>query len=291
MKRVLKWAGFGIAGLTALVLVAAGGAFAASEVMIRWPADKPKAALVASSDPGAIARGRKVAIVNGCHDCHGANLEGRLFHDDAMLKAWGSNLTLLADRSDADLDRAIRHGVGADGRRLWIMPSNAFASLTDQEAADLIAYVRSFRPQGEPQPRFELSAMARVGVLLGKFKSEPDTIAASRGRTLTDLGPQHAQGRALARACVECHGPELKGMDFLKSPDLTMVASYDADDFERLLRTGIAPGGRKLGLMSGASPGRFNAWSSEEIAALHAYLKARAERQFAAADAATLPKS
>jgi mono/diheme cytochrome c family protein len=288
MRRILKWAGLGLAGAAGAVLLAVGGAFAASEVMIRWPVAKPQVQMVASADPGAVARGRKVAIVNGCHDCHGKSLEGRLFHDDALLKAWGPNLTLLSERSDADLDRAIRHGVGADGRRLWVMPSSAFALLNDQETADLIAYIRAFKAQGTVQPRFELSAMARAGVLLGKFRSESDTIAANARLRLTDAGPRHAQGRDLARACVECHGPELKGGGFLNSPDLTMVASYDREDFERLLRTGVAAGDRKLGLMSSASPGRFNAWSSQEISALHDYLKARANR--VVAEAETLPK-
>jgi hypothetical protein len=36
--------------------------------------------------------------------------------------------------------------------------------------------------------------------------------------------------------------------------------------------------------MSGVGPSRFNALSSEEISALHGYLKARAQRQFAAAE-------
>jgi mono/diheme cytochrome c family protein len=288
MKRVLKWAGLGLAGAAGFVLLAAGGAFAASEAMVRWPVAKPPVQTAASSDPGAVARGRKVAIVNGCHDCHGKNLEGQLFHEDEILKAWGPNLTLLSDRSDADLDRGIRHGVGADGRRLWVMPSSAFALLNDQEAADLIAYVRTFKRQGVAQPRFELSPMARIGVLLGKFQSEPATIAANAGLRLAEAGPEHARGRELARACVECHGPELKGGGFLNSPDLTMVGSYDRADFERLLRTGVAAGNRKLGLMSAASPGRFNAWTSQEIGALHEYLKARANR--VVAEAETLPK-
>lgn len=288
MRRVLRFAGLGLAGVAGVAVLAVGGAFAASEAMIRWPVAKPQVQTVAATDPGAVARGRKVAIVNGCHDCHGKNLEGRLFHDDAMLKAWGPNLTLLSDRSDADLDRAIRHGVGADGRRLWVMPSNAFALLNDQESADLIAYMRTFKRQGVKQPRFELSPMARAGVLLGKFQSEPAAIAANANLRLADAGPEHVQGRELARACVECHGPELKGGGFLNSPDLTMVGSYDREDFERLLRTGIAAGDRKLGLMSGAAPGRFNAWSSQEIGALHGYLKARASR--VVAEAETLPK-
>ena len=287
MNRVLKWAGYGLAGVMGACALAVGGAFAVSEAMIRWPVEKPAATLVASSDPGAVARGRRVATLNGCHDCHGKNLEGLLFHDEMpIIRAWGPNLSLaLAEQSDADFDRAVRHGVAADGRRLWIMPSQAITHLTDQEMADLMAYLRTYRPVGEKQPRFQVGHIGRLGVLLGQFKSEPDAIKATGALKLEDLGPKYAAGRTVARACIECHGQTLKGDRFLKSPDLSMAASYEAADFEKLLRTGIAAGERKLGLMSSAGPARFNALTSQEISALHAYLKARAERQFASADA------
>ncbi len=56
-----------------------------------------------------------------------------------------------------------------------------------------------------------------------------------------------------------------------------MAAAYDPADFEKLLRTGVAAGDRRLGLMSASAPGRFNVLTTGEIAALHAYLRARAE--------------
>lgn len=287
MNPVLKWAGYGLAGVVGACVLAVGGALAVSEAMIRWPVEKPRTTLVAATDPGALARGRKVAKLNGCHDCHGDKLEGRLFHDEMpIIKAWGSNLSIaLAEQSDADFDRAIRHGVGVDGRRLWIMPSNAFAHLTDAEMADLMAYLRTYKPTGVKQPHSQIGPAGRIGVLLGKFQSEPEMIKTTGRLKLEDLGPEHARGREVARACIECHGQTLKGSPFLKSPDLSMVASYDPADFETLLRTGVAAGDRKLGLMTAVGPSRFNALSLEEIAALQGYLKARAQRQFAAAEA------
>lgn len=291
MNRILKWAGYGLAGIAGACALAVGGAFAVSEAMIRWPVDKPQVTLTAATDPGAVTRGRRVAKLNGCHDCHGQQLEGLLFHDEMpIIRAWGPNLSrTLAQQSDADLDRAVRHGVAADGRRLWIMPSSAFAHLSDQEMADLTAYLRTYKPTGERQPRFQIGPVGRLGVLLGKFKSEPDAIAANGALKLEDLGPEHALGRQVARACVECHGQKLEGGGILKSPNLNMVASYDPADFERLLRSGVAAGDRQVGLMSQVAPVRFNALSSQEIAALQAYLKARAQRQFAASERPSTP--
>lgn len=278
MKRVLRWVGYGLAGLLTVAAFAALGAFAASEVMLRRSYPKNQTPLVAARDEGALARGAKLATVYGCHDCHGADLAGKLFHDEpAIVRIWGPNLTLAAaQQTDAELEGAIRHGVAADGRTLWIMPSDAFARLDDRETADLLAYVRSFPPKGEIQPAKQVGPVGRIGILLGKFGSAPATLQLEAGLSPVDLGPQHAQGRSLTRACVECHGPELAGREVMKSPDLDIAAAYDPADFERLLRTGIATGNRRVGLMSEVAPHRFNAWSDEEIAALHAYLRARA---------------
>lgn len=286
MKRVLKWAGLGLAGVVVFVLFAVAGAFTASELMIRWPARADQTVRLAAASTASVERGRRIAKLNGCHDCHGDRMEGRLFHDEMpILRAWAPNLTLAAaEQSDVELDRAIRHGVGADGRQLWVMPSYAFSQMSDQEAADLIAYVRSFPTTGEKQPAIQVGHLGRLGLLLGKFQSEPVTLAKKGSPVLPDYGPQHAEGRKLAQLCVECHGGDLKGMELLKTPDLTMVASYDTPDFTRLLHEGVAAGGRPLGgLMGGVARSRFSALSDAEIAALHAYLKVRAEREIAAA--------
>lgn len=284
MKRVLKLAGVALASVLAFVVATILGAFVASEAMIRWPQKAPSSAVVAARDPGAVARGRRVAVLNGCHDCHGAQLEGRMFDDmPGLVRAYAPNLSLIAAaHTDAELDVAIRRGVGVDHRPLWIMPSSAFARLTDAEAADLLAYLRTFEPTGTPQPRIQIRPKARLGVLLGKFEPEPKLIAKTVGVAPPDLGPKFAVGRDLARACVECHGADLKGNDFLKAPDLSIAAAYDGEDFARLMKTGLGAGGRELGLMTAAGRDRFRILTADEVSALHDYLKARAAAQPAA---------
>jgi mono/diheme cytochrome c family protein len=294
MKRLLKWAAYGLGGVVAVAVLAAGGAFAASEIMIRAPQERPATHLVATVGSDAVARGHRVATEQGCLDCHGANLQGRMFDDlPGVVRLYAPNLTLaVAKQSDADLDRAIRHAVGADGRPLWVMPSSTFAHLTDAETADLIAYLRSVGPQGPPQPRFQVRPIGRLGVLLGKFRSERSIIKAHENPALPDFGAQYAQGRALARACVECHGAALKGgAGVLKTPDLMIAASYDPADFERFLHTGKAAGDRELKVMSGVARVRFRHWSSAEVAALQDYLKARAAHEIASGETTSLPKT
>lgn len=280
MRRVLRWIGLGLGGLAAVAAFALLGAFVASEAMIRWPQAKAPVELAAARDVDAVARGRRIATLYGCHDCHGKDLTGRLFFDEMpVARVAGPNLSLaVARQSDADLARAIRTGVAADGRPLWIMPSDAFSRLTDDETADLMAYLRTFPARGAAQPVKDIGPLGRIGVLLGQFRSAPQLLKAEAGAQPVDLGPQYAQGRSLARACMECHGLDLKGGETTHAPDLAVAGAYDLADFERLLRTGVAAGNRRLGLMSESAPGRFGALSHEEIAALHAYLTARAEK-------------
>ena len=293
MKRGLKWAGYGLAGVVALAAVAAGGAYGVSEAMIRWPAAKAAGVATVSRDPEAIERGRRLAVENACHGCHGEGFEGQMFHEiPGLFQGWAPNLTLAAARqTDAELDAALRKGVSADGRRLWIMPSNAFAHLSDREAGDLIAYMRSFQPTGAEQPRTRFYHIARLGILLGKFQSEPTRLAKDRGLVPVDLGPQYAKGRSLSRACIECHGPALEGGDMIGAPDLMVAASYTPQEFETLLRKGVGSGGRKLGFMTSVGPERLASWSGEDVGQLYAYLKARAAHRAGLAEAGRPPRS
>jgi mono/diheme cytochrome c family protein len=280
VNRVAKWGARIGLGLVAAAVLASGAVYVSSEVIRRrhWP--KQPITLVASTDPQAAARGERLARIMGCQDCHGADLTGRLFHDEpAVARIAGANLTLAAaHQSDADLARAIRTGVGSDGRGLWVMPSSAFTTLTDAETADLIAYVRSVKPAGGPGVGIQLGPIGRLGVALGQFHSEPATLAKPRPAAF-DAGAAHAQGRALSRACMECHGVDLKGSGTgLKAPDLTMAASYPLADFKRFMRTGLAAGDRQLPMMSPTARARFAVLTDDEIAALHGYLQARAEQ-------------
>ncbi len=281
MGKLLKGFAIVAGGMVGLVLIAVLSIYVASELILRQVEPKAPVRIAAALDAGAAARGARLAKAYGCHDCHGADLTGRVFFDQMPIaRIAGPNLTLeLARQSDADIARAIRTGVAADGRALWIMPSQAFSRFSDAETADLLAYLRTFPARGARQTVKMIGPVGRLGIVLGKMKSEPqrirDDARLARAPVLPDLGPAHARGRQLARACIECHGTDLKGSELAGAPDLSIAAAYEPAEFERLLRTGVAMGGKRLGLMSEAAPVRFDSWSHEEIAALQDYLRAR----------------
>jgi len=64
----------------------------------------------------------------------------------------------------------------------------------------------------------------------------------------------------------------------MESPNLfAIVPAYSLTDFRTLLSTGIAVGGRKLGLMTEMSQSALKYLSDDEVAAVYAYLSAPEE--------------
>lgn len=288
MKTIAKWAGWGFLGVILLAGIGWLGLVIASDQMRNHRyafTAKPLAA-----GPADIAVGGRLARIFGCTGCHGPDLRGQVLVDDPMLGRYTApNLTLLAKGySDAQLAQVIRGGVRPDGSALFIMPAEAFSRLTDEEAAEIIGYLRSLPAGGKALGQtVEPGPLGRFGVLAGQFKMAPEQVAQYQRRPLPDYGPQTAAGRGVARACAECHGPDLSGVKDL-GPDLRIAAAYDLPAFARLLRTGTALDGKPvkaigaigetkggIGLMGEIAPLRFGALTDAEIANLHAYLTAR----------------
>lgn len=236
----------------------------------------------ASSGAEAIARGKRLADITGCTDCHGGDLRGKLFADDGWLhgRYYASNLTLKARiYSDEDLVRIVRRGVRPDGRGVMAMPSMGFVRLTDGEIADIVAYMRSVPAGGPEQPGHYIGPLDQWDLWTGNG-SKPAIwyVEGERAKSPRDAGPEYAATRHLAGiVCAECHGGDLKGNGWdTGAPDLGVVRSYGLPEFTRLLRTGIGADGKEHGLMTSVSRDRLLHLSDAEIAALHAYLIAQA---------------
>lgn len=269
-----------------LLVTAAACAFAAHVVLSNHRAMQRRHALepvpiAAATDPGAAARGKALADVTGCTDCHRDDLRGGPFIDEGWLhgRYHASNLTLVAAKSsDEDLARIVRLGVKPDGRGVVAMPSFGFVRLTDAEMSDLLAFIRSRPPGGEVQPPHHVGPLDQWDLWRGdKLRLAVDYVATERVKDPREI-PGHEAGRHLARiVCAECHGGDLRGNGWDSgAPDLVVAASYDLQAFTRLLREGVPLGGRKLGLMGRVARDRLRKLSDDQVAQLHAYLVARA---------------
>jgi mono/diheme cytochrome c family protein len=283
MKRVLRWIGIVLGGLAALALVAAGTVFLLSEQSMAGSYE-PRAEALPRPSPSLLADAPRQARIRGCVSCHGEGLKGKLMVEvPNVVRVHAPNLTEIAARaSDQQLAAAIRDGIGHDGRNLFVMPSQTYARLSEEEVAALIAYIRSLPRVRGSTDGVRPGPIGRFAIVTGKLRPVPAKMEEFRTQAPIDLGPAHMAGRRIAATtCSDCHGPALLGMtmeDGKTAPDLTLAGAYDAADFRKLMRTGKAMGGRDLGLMSEVARNDFSHFTDAELDALHSYLKARAER-------------
>lgn len=229
---------------------------------------------IAQTPIDAKKHGKRLSMLLGCTGCHQNDFSGGPFN-----QGWvAPNVSLMIDKYDySSLERAIRQGIGLDGRFLRLMPSEMYQSLSNADLRSLVDYLLTIKPTGKPQTRFEpgtnlLQQWDRDGYTnanaLGLFWStQPGPIA---------LGPKHTRGRYLAiNLCAECHNNAFQGYkDF--TPDLAIIAAYSDEEFARLLTQGKGKFREDLGLMSLVSPARFPHLTNQEYNDLSAYLRARA---------------
>ena len=283
MRKLLRWLGYGLAGIVGLAIVAVAWIwFASSQEMGRAYAATPEH--LGRPTPAQLADAPRQARILGCVACHGEGLRGHMMFDEpGVATVWAPNLTEVAARAtDQQLARGIRQGIGADGRPLWIMPSGMFSRLSDGEVAALVAYIRALPRGGEATPGVTLGPLGRLGVAMGDFQSAPAHIEEFRTRQPWDFGADHAAGRRLAATvCAECHGADLSGGNAgpdTIAPGLAIAGAYDLNQFRTLMRTGRPPSGRDLGLMGRIARNDLSHLNDAEVEALYEYLRARAER-------------
>jgi mono/diheme cytochrome c family protein len=121
---------------------------------------------------GTVERGRYLSQMFACLDCHSPRDAGGGYDQEHLFEGGGFQLpvadghllippnitpdldTGLGRWSDDEIGRAIRTGVARDGRQLdHVMPYlSAFHDMTDQDAADVVRFLRSVRPVNRSWP-------------------------------------------------------------------------------------------------------------------------------------------
>jgi mono/diheme cytochrome c family protein len=282
MRKLVRYTTYALLGGVAAALAFSTYVYVATTRMFDQRYPVVAAAIPATTGSEAIARGKALADRTGCTDCHRADLRGGTFGEGDWLhgRYFASNLTRKAQvYSDEDLVRIVRTGVRPDGRGVNSMPSSAFVDITDQEMADIIAFVRSLPAGGDDAPDHYIGPVDRWKFLVGApdYKPMVSYVDAERRKSPADAGPQYAFARhQTSIICRECHGGDLKGGEGDGAPDLVVATAYGLPEFTKLLRTGIGVDGKEHGLMTSVAKGRLYHLSDDEIAGIHAYLVARA---------------
>ena len=283
MKKVLKWLGFVVAGLVVIVGVAIVYVYFASERALNREHEMIAESfapmpLDAAAKTIEVAEGQRLARIVGCTHCHGETLTGLPIDIPPLARFVAPNVTAAAPAySDAELATLIRRGIRRDGKGTVFMPSEMLVHLSDADLSRIIQYVRTVPQADGIREQTEVHPIGRMVVALGQFKAGPDAAAGIKSADIVvDPADVLSRGRYLVmNACSECHGQDLAGREVAHSPPLTIAKSYSEADFAKLMRDGVALGGRTTELMSPTAVARFSALTPDEVSSIYAFLQSR----------------
>ena len=289
-NRWIRRAAYFLGGLATLVVAFVVAVYGVTWARTAKTFDVAATPVPVAHDSATIARGEHlVTAIGKCAECHGSDFGGKVFIDDPALgRVVALNLTQggeVAHYTDAELARAIRHGVRKDGTGLLVMPSSDFADFSDEDVGAVISYLRSLPPVSRTLPTSDMHFLARALWTTGQlplidaFRIDH----AKRPPVRVAVAPTAAYGHYLANVggCTGCHGPGLSGgtipgtpPDWKPAANLTPsgnVGTWTEEDFTHALRTGRRPDGSPIDTLM---PWKAAAhMSDDEIKAVYAFLK------------------
>src|SRR6476619_1057633 len=126
IRKILKWIGIVLGSLIGLLILAFTVLYVIGTVKwnrLHGKYDVPVETLTIPTDQASIVRGKHIATIHMCQKCHTDNLGGQTAGAPVMITLSVPNLTsgaggVGATNTDEDWVKAIRHGVGHDGRGL-----------------------------------------------------------------------------------------------------------------------------------------------------------------------------
>jgi mono/diheme cytochrome c family protein len=269
------------------------------------PKARPLTAQTFHATPQRLERGRYIFNASSaCVDCHSAHDNSNPDHpvlasmqgagevmpfDNLPGRIVASNLTSDRDAgagtwTDDQLARAIREGIGHDGRALFpMMPYQHYKHMSDEDLASLIVYIRSLPPVRNLLPKTEIIFPVKY---LIRSVPEPvtspvdDPVPAEQGAYLVNLA-----------GCIDCHTPMDKGQAFPGmeyaggqvfsgkwghtvsaniTPDASGIGYYDEALFIQVLRTGYVKA-RKLDALMPTE--QYKGITDDDLKAMFAYLR------------------
>jgi mono/diheme cytochrome c family protein len=246
-------------------------------------------------DERVLAHGRYLFESRGCTECHGAQGRGRTFIDSGGLFARAPNITrgknsAVLRYEVADWDRAVRHGVGREGRPLLIMPSEDYARWTDEDFRALVSYVVTLPPvDGEPR-QLVLPPVVKTLYAFGAIEDSAEKIDHTLPPPATVTASASKEyGAYVVNMCVGCHGPGLSGgaipggaPDWPRAANLTpgeesaMLRYESLAEFRAMFRSGKRPDGSAINPVMPFA--MLKVMNDTDVEALYLHLKTLAPR-------------
>ena len=299
-----------------ILLISLGGLFLLLAVAITFtigwrPFLGPRArALTARKfevTPARLERGKYIAETAGCFGCHsphdwkargapylpGQDGSGEVMpFDNLPGRIVAPNLTPDPETgagtwSDDQMARAVREGIGHDGRALFpIMPYQKYRKLSDEDLASIIVYLRSLPPVRNPLP-----PTAIIFPVKYLIRSVPEPLMAPVPEPDHSDPVKWGQYLLTRTACDNCHtaqheGEPVKGLEYGGgfplsgpfghvaaaniTPDPSGIGYYDEALFIQVMRTGYV----KARPLNSIMPfGEFKNFTDEDLKAIFAYLR------------------
>jgi mono/diheme cytochrome c family protein len=307
MKRAVKIVGISLAIIVVLLAVAI--TFTISWRPFIGPKARPLTDRKFESTPERLARGQYLTEnVLDCFACHSQHdwtkhdapeIPGTRAGGQAPFpleglpgKVYPPNIspdkeTGAGNWTDDQLARAIREGIGHDGRALFpFMPYGGYRYLSDEDLASVIVYLRSLPPVDNVVPKTELIFPVKYLI-----RNAPEPITSPVPPP--DLSTPVKRGEWLVRAagCRDCHTPQkmgqpLPGLDLaggfeLKgpwgtvssaniTPDSSGISYYDEKLYMDVMRTGYVKARELKPIMIWWD---YRGMTDEDLKAIFAYLK------------------
>ncbi|KAA3654101.1 MAG: cytochrome C [Calditrichaeota bacterium] len=295
-----------------LVLVIVGGM---AYLQTAFPKVSPAPSFTIDQTPERVARGEYlVKHVMACLDCHSE--KNRAFYSQPIVpgtegkggkmfpgvpgKLYMPNITpaALSSWTDGQILHSITAGVGKDGEPLApMMPFTEYRYLSKQDAAAIVAYLRSMPAISNEQPIPESSLNFPLNLIFRTIPKDPEPSAQP------DPAEKVAVGKYLTQiaGCKFCHtqmvqGKMAEGMEFagghefpvpdygttrsanITPDDETGIGDWDEDDFIGMFKTFADSMGRQIPVKIGEKQTEmpwtlYAGMTEEDLSAIYAYLQ------------------
>jgi len=291
-----------------LVLLALAITFSIGWRPFLGPRARPLTAKKFESTPQRLERGQYIfSALSGCVDCHSphdnsvpdhpvvAGMQGAgmvMPFDTLPGRVVAPNITSdqttgAGSWTDDQLARAIREGIGHDGRPLFpMMPYEHYRKMSDEDLASLVVYIRTL-----PAVRNALPPTQIIFPVKYLIRSAPQPVAGAINSP--DSSDRLKWGGYLINlaGCIDCHTPmdrgqPLPGMEFAGgqvftgkwgktvsaniTPDASGIGYYDEALFIQVLKTGYVKA-RKLDALMPVE--QYSRLTDEDLKAMFAYLR------------------
>ena len=289
MKKILRILGLALLSIFLIVAIAATYFTYRFNSQAKVRVELTPANVEIPIDSISVERGRVLSV--GCRSCHGNNLEGKYFFDDPTIgKLASSNLTKAKGSptehyTDVDWVRAIRHGLGKDGRMLFVMPSESMCHLSDKDLGSLIAFIKTLPPVEGKFDEPSLTTFSKVMAGAGQFGELYPYKVIDHEKAQNIPHPaevnslEHGYYMVQSHGCVSCHKTDFgggKSPDPVSPPAANISSSgnpgkWTKGQFIETLRNGKTPEGKVLDPQFMPFAG-IAVFSDEEIGSIYDYI-------------------